>query len=87
MNTKIRKITKFDPCPSHKSFFHGMARYRKADYFSQGGPSVGPCCSGAGCRISPGRDIFIEEVCRRTYNTYTLGTPFSWQINKDGVTI
>jgi hypothetical protein len=58
-----RKITKFQICEAHEGWFAGDSRYRKAETFGEGGPGSGPPCSGDGCRLWPGTDIFCAEVC------------------------
>ncbi len=80
---KLRKVTKFEICPTHQGYFAGLTRSRKADYFSQGGPGHGPACSGDGCQIKPGLDLYLEDWCADTYNTRTPGTPFTWRVNEE----
>lgn len=62
--TRARKITKFQLCDRHASWFAGTTRYRKAETFVEGGPGSGlPGCSGGKCRLWPGRDFYVEEIC------------------------
>ncbi len=58
-----RKITKFQTCKKH-DWLNGETRYRRAEFFCEGGPShQTPGCSGGTCRLWPGTDIFEPSVC------------------------
>ena len=83
MTRQPRKITQFLPCPTHHGYFAGLTRYRKAEGYCEGGPAHGPACTGQGCQIKPGRDLFIEEICADTYSTRTPESPFFWDCNKE----
>jgi hypothetical protein len=86
MTRKPRQKTQFIVCPTHQGYFAGMTRSRKADFFGQGGPGHGPACTGQGCQIKPGLDLYIPEICADTYSTRTSGHPFEWEINKEEAT-
>lgn len=58
-----RKISKFVICERHASWFAGETRYRTAECFAEGGPGSVKGCAGGVCRLWPGRDFYIEELC------------------------
>lgn len=62
-NLTPRKVTKFQICDAHAGYFSRDTRYRKAETFCEGGPGSGPPCSDDGCRLWPGRDFYVEEIC------------------------
>jgi hypothetical protein len=58
-----RKITKFEICERHSGWFAGESRYRKAETFVEGGPASSGRCEGGKCRLWPGRDFYVAELC------------------------
>lgn len=58
-----RKHTRFVICQRHSGWFAGKTRYRTAECFAEGGPGGMAGCRDGLCRIWPGRDFFIEELC------------------------
>lgn len=72
--------TKFTICSAHTPLLSGESRYRKAEIFAEGGPSRSTPCTARGCRIIPGRDLFILDLCSSTYDTHT--GPFAWSVNE-----
>lgn len=82
-----RKITKFHVCENHAGFFAGTGRRRTAEIFGEGGPGYGRPCSGPGCHIQPGTDLFWAGVCDRRYSCVDAGHPFSWAVNQDRLTV
>lgn len=81
--TAARAKTKFTVCPAHQMTFAGETRYRLAEYFSEGGPAFGPPCSGEGCKIAPGTDLFRADMCEREYSVLDNDglNPFQWAVN------
>ncbi len=68
--TATRKLSKFVICERHAGWFAGTTRERKAECFVEGGPGgMAGCCPGPDgygqpkCRLWPGRDFFVEEIC------------------------
>lgn len=61
--TKERLHTKFEICERHSGWFAGETRYRKAEVFVEGGPGGMSGCSGGKCRLWPGRDFYVAELC------------------------
>jgi len=57
-----RKETKFQTCKRH-GWMDGLPRYRRAEFFCEGGPSHNMGCDGGTCRLWPGTDLFCESVC------------------------
>jgi hypothetical protein len=57
-----RKHTKFQICEAHQ-WINGERRERRAEIFGEGGPGFGGPCSGDKCRMWPGTDLFIPEIC------------------------
>lgn len=57
-----RKITKFQTCERHR-WLDGETRYRRAEFFCEGGPAGQSGCGGGECRLWPGRDLFEPSVC------------------------
>lgn len=62
----IRKHTKFQTCERHR-WLDGESRYRRAEFFMEGGPASSTKCSGGCCRIWPGTDIFHASICTGEY--------------------
>ena len=58
-----RKHTKFEVCDRHQGWFAGTSRERKAETFVEGGPGSVKGCDGGKCRLWPGRDFYVEEIC------------------------
>ncbi len=67
--TRIRKITKTETCNRHAAWFDNCGdRSRRIECFAEGGPgSMTPGCSGGRCRLWPGTDFFVPEVCSGEY--------------------
>ncbi len=71
-----RKHTKFVTCPKHRWLeavtlpgTRIISRQRRAEMFIEGGPSGEvECCKGGRCRIWPGTDLFVTEICHGEYN-------------------
>jgi hypothetical protein len=62
--TAARKVSKFQICERHAGWFSGETRYRIAETFVEGGPSMNEQgCAGGRCRLWPGRDFYVEEIC------------------------
>lgn len=64
--TKTRKISKWEICDKHAPWFTGETRRRIAETFVEGGPGGNRWrggCEGGTCRLWPGRDYYIEEIC------------------------
>lgn len=62
--TRPRKITKFEFCERHASWFAGCeTRYRRIECMMiEGGPGgMSPGCEGGCCRLWPGTDIFFPK--------------------------
>jgi hypothetical protein len=64
---KIRKHTKFAYCEKHAPMFAGETRYRQAETCVEGGWAYGGPCEGGVCRLWPGRDFFVAEICTSEY--------------------
>lgn len=73
--TRERKHTKFQICDTHAGWFAGETRSRKAECFVEGGPGHAAPCSGDGCRLWPGRDFFVAEICRGEFQ-------LDWSVNQ-----
>lgn len=59
-----RKISKWQFCAKHGPWFEGNTRYRIAECLVEGGPGgMTPGCEGGKCRLWPGRDFYVEEIC------------------------
>ena len=61
--TRERKHTKFEICERHREWFAGESRYRKAEVFVEGGPAGKAGCEGGMCRLWPGTDFYVPEIC------------------------
>lgn len=70
-----RKITKFHVCQRHVRL-ELLSRYRRAEFFCEGGPSGDPCDSSDPCRIWPGTDLFVESSCHGEADW-----PARWEVN------
>jgi hypothetical protein len=66
-----RKVTKFQTCERHE-WLNRETRYRRAEFFAEGGPGSDNECKGGRCIIWPGRDIFCVEVCDRSFADWSL---------------
>ena len=62
MQTKVRKVTKFEICDGH-AWLGRETRARRAEFFAEGGPAGNQTCSGGRCRMWAGTDLFVAEVC------------------------
>lgn len=81
-----RQHTVFKVCPRHAGWFDRDSRYRMAETFGEGGPgSGGPCTPGDSCKIRPGTDIFVAEMCvqRAWYDTAAGDHHFRWAVNAE----
>lgn len=59
----MRERTKFQVCANH-TFLKTLKRQRRAEFFCEGGPaSRRPCDPAKPCRIWPGTDLFVPEIC------------------------
>lgn len=64
LTAATRKITKFELCERHAPWFAGSRRRRQIECFVEGGPGGwSPGCEGGTCRLWPGTDLFVPEVC------------------------
>lgn len=73
-----RKITKFQVCANH-AWIDTERRERRAQVFGEGGPGSGPPCeSSKPCRMWPGTDLFIPEVCESEMD-------LDWAVNQRSV--
>ncbi len=62
--TAARKVSKWEFCERHAPWFRGETRYRIAETFVEGGPATDePGCASGCCRLWPGRDFYVEEIC------------------------
>jgi hypothetical protein len=68
--TMTRKHTRFQTCDRH-AWLQGETRYRRAEFFCEGGPAHNPDCEGGRCRMWAGTDLFCAEVCEGEY-------PLTW---------
>lgn len=59
---KERKHTKFQTCKRHR-WLEGETRYRRAEFFVEGGPAGQAGCENGLCRLWPGTDLFTPEIC------------------------
>lgn len=78
-----RKVTVFKLCPRHDGL-GSEGRSRLAETFGEGGPGFGgPCTTGDSCKIRPGTDIFIADMCiqRDWYDTAAGDHHFRWAVN------
>lgn len=60
-----RKRTRFQTCERH-AWLMAERRERRAEFFVEGGPAHDPGdggCRGGVCRLWPGRDLFVEDIC------------------------
>jgi hypothetical protein len=78
-----RKTTKFTICASHRAMLAGAGRSRVAEIFCEGGPAQARPCTAPGCRVAPGVDLYVAELCNATYDT-NPGSPFAWAANTTG---
>lgn len=62
----VRKHTKFETCERHR-WLKRETRYRRAEFFAEGGPAGQAGCEGGRCRLWPGRDLFVEELCSEEF--------------------
>lgn len=62
MSKTARKHSRFVTCTRHK-WLDGERRSRRAEFFVEGGPAGQEGCEGGTCRLFPGTDLFIEEIC------------------------
>lgn len=62
MNATLRKVTKFQTCEKHADLA-SLGRYRRAEFFAEGGPAGNTGCRDGICRLWPGTDLFCAEVC------------------------
>lgn len=60
---KPRKQTVFRICDRHKGWFAGETRRRIAETFVEGGPGHGGPCAGGRCRMWPGTDFYVADIC------------------------
>jgi hypothetical protein len=59
-----RKHSKFQTCERHAPWFAGQGRRRILECFVEGGPGGwSPGCNNGACRLWPGTDVFVAEVC------------------------
>lgn len=75
-----RKTTVFETCEQHGWLKH-ETRDRMAETFCEGGPAQGRPCTGNGCRIRPGTDLFCPELCDQRGWYPTDAGPFVWGVN------
>jgi len=65
-----RKHTKFQTCERH-AWVSNERRERRAQVFMEGGPGdtypEPSRCRGGECRIWPGTDLFVADICHREY--------------------
>jgi hypothetical protein len=61
--TKERKITKWEICDYHAGWFAGESRRRIAETFVEGGPGGMGTCRDGKCRLWPGRDFYVSDIC------------------------
>lgn len=61
-----RKRTRFQTCERHR-WLDRERRYRRAEFFIEGGPAGEAGCRGGICRIWPGTDIFEPTICAGEY--------------------
>ena len=71
--SRARKRTKFQTCERHR-WLDQEARYRRAEFFLEGGPTDGPC-QGGKCRLWPGTDLIAEDLCHDEYR-------LDWGVNE-----
>jgi hypothetical protein len=62
---EYRQHTVFLPCDRHSLIFAGESRQRQAELFTEGGPANAGPCTGDGCRLRPGRDLFVADLCHK----------------------
>lgn len=80
-----RKVTVFKLCSRHRGWFGNDSRERMADVFGEGGPGHGPpCVPGDPCKIRPGRDFFVADICALPgwYDTAAGDHDFRWAVNE-----
>lgn len=76
-----REHTIFYLCDRH-AWLDGESRYRRAEFFAEGGPTDGPCRGTHYCSIRPGTDMFVAHLCTIGGEYGTLGPgPFAWKVN------
>lgn len=70
----VRKHTKFQTCQRHRYLDtitdrgNGrVSRTRRAEIFMEGGPADEAGCIGGRCRIWPGTDLFVADICHDEY--------------------
>lgn len=57
-----RKRSKFQVCERHARLGSLPAR-RRAEFFVEGGPAGQAGCCGGRCRLWPGTDLFVADIC------------------------
>ena len=60
-----RKHSRYELCSRHAPWFVGVSRRRALECFVEGGPagSMRGACTGGKCRLWPGTDVFVPDVC------------------------
>lgn len=79
-----RKVTVFHWCERHARW-GSDGRYRSAETFGEGGPGSGPPCTpGDPCKIRPGTDLMVADLCvqRDWYLTTEGDHHFRWAVNE-----
>jgi hypothetical protein len=62
-----RKRTRFEFCEKHAPMFYRERRERQAEVCVEGGWAGAQGCEGGRCRLWPGRDFFVVEICASEY--------------------
>jgi hypothetical protein len=65
----MRHHTEFEPCPKHAPSFARETRYRRAEFFVEGGP-YNSRCGGGLCQMRPGVDFYNQDFVT-AYDAYT----------------
>lgn len=63
MESAARKRTRMEFCDRHAPMFLEERVDRRAETMVEGGWSHGGPCEGGKCRLWPGRDFYVAEVC------------------------
>ena len=50
-------------CEHHAPTFLSVPVYRRAETMVEGGWASGGPCEGGKCRLWPGRDYYVAEIC------------------------
>lgn len=73
---KTRKGSKWQHCHHHAPKFGGLTRRQIAENMVEGGPAYSGYCQGGTCKLWPGIDFYVSEICYGELPLSWTGEPY-----------